>query len=299
MNFIFRPISQRVARYKFNKIASRVLQTPPLQMLGDDPIIISMLCKQDIYMYLLAIKSLYTRLGVGKVMIINDGSLQKKDRALIDYHVPHSDIIDLKNVDTGRCPRGGTWERLVEIIRQSEKRYVIQLDADTLTIGQIKEVSTNVLENKPFLLGTQEYPKILSADKIGTIMTNSRNNHISCVSEAALSRLPNASALKYARASSGFSGFARGAFNFCDLENFSDQMHNYVGSRWYEWGTEQVASNFVLANAVSATVLPTEKYVCFWGNATSDDVRFLHFIGTHRYDGGVYRKEVHRLLRGF
>jgi hypothetical protein len=58
--------------------------------------------------------------------------------------------------------------------------------------------------------------------------------------------------------------------------------------RWTEWGTEQVASNFLLSNEAGMKPLPYERYLNYWNEAPGRDARFLHFVGTHRYSTGEY-----------
>ena len=48
-----------------------------------------------------------------------------------------------------------------------------------------------------------------------------------------------------------------------------------LGSRWTEWGTEQVTSNYVVANSPEAMVLPYPKYACFDLNMDPAESVFL------------------------
>jgi hypothetical protein len=75
--------------------------------------------------------------------------------------------------------------------------------------------------------------------------------------EAAPDRLPEPAEKLYVHASSGFAGFAEGVFATAALERFLGQMNAILGTRrWSEWGAEQIAPNYMLANAPGATVLP-------------------------------------------
>ena len=94
------------------------------------------------------------------------------------------------------------------------------------------------------------------------------------------------------RGSAGFAGFAVGAVNRADANLFSEKMSVLVGKeRWSDWGTEQVTSNFLVANAPDAVVLPSPAYECFLSNADWHNSTFLHFIGSHRYKEGVYKEK--------
>ena len=119
-----------------------------------------MLPRRDLVPYLVAIKSLYAEVKQGRVAVINErsvvdhNSLTDEDLAVLRHHVPGIEIIDFCAISTGRCPRGGTWERLVKIIELTKENYVIQVDADTLVSEPIPEVLDCVQANRSFILGT-------------------------------------------------------------------------------------------------------------------------------------------------
>jgi hypothetical protein len=68
--------------------------------------------------------------------------------------------------------------------------------------------------------------------------------------------------------------------------------------KWAEWGSESFASNFFVANAGGAMVLPWPKYASY--NPTRDadfgESVFLHFEGTNRFKNGEYVKCSRRLI---
>lgn len=288
----------------FEKTAKAILDTPPLRMQGDNPLFVSMLPRRDLLPYLLAIKSVYAGVGQGRVAVINErgvvdrNTLTDDDLRVLRHHVPGLEIIDFCAISTGSCPVGGTWERLVKIIELSRDSYVIQVDADTLTSLPIPEVVECCRANRSFILGTGSGRAVRPAPETasmvqGWIKTYGWTDPGICVSaEAALDRLPDAARRSYVHASSGFGGFARGAFSLDALEWFSLQMTELVGQKmWHEkWGSEQIGSNYTLANAPDAVVLPFPKYATFEPHLVPGEYAFLHFIGEYRYNGGVYRK---------
>jgi hypothetical protein len=290
----------------FVRTAKDVLNTAPLRVEGETPLFLSMLPRRDLLPYLLAIKSLYAEVKQGRVAVINErgvidhNSLTDDDLAVLRHHVPGIEIIDFCAISTGRCPRGGTWERLVKIIELSKENYVIQVDADTLVSAPIPEVVDCVRANRSFILGTASGRAVLPAPETarmaqGWIKTYGWTEpHICVAAEAALDRLPNAANKSYVHASSGFGGFARGAFSLGELEWFSLHMSDLIGPQmWHKkWGSEQVGSNYTLANAPGATVLPFPKYANFEPHLMSGEHAFLHYIGEYRYNGGAYRNRV-------
>jgi hypothetical protein len=67
-------------------------------------------------------------------------------------------------------------------------------------------------------------------------------------------------------------------------------MERALGVKWTEWGSEQVGSNFVVANAPDAIVLSAPRYLNYPGGAVPSATSFLHFIGPSRFSNGTYRK---------
>lgn len=59
--------------------------------------------------------------------------------------------------------------------------------------------------------------------------------------------------LRYVRGSASFTGFPQNSFTRDFVEGISSEMHAAIGSKWEEWGSEQVMSNIVAANIANAT----------------------------------------------
>jgi hypothetical protein len=285
-------------KLSFDRVAGGVLGTAPLCPSGDSPLFLSMVCHRDVASYLLAIKSLYDGIGHGRVAIINDGSLTSSDLAILHNHIPKLEVLDINSIETGSGPRADLfWERLVTIVERSNEDYVIQVDADTLVSAAIPEVVQCWSDNRSFLLGTGSGQAISPAPRTASmvrdwIKTNGCTEiAVGTEAEASLDKLPDAAQKSYVHASAGFAGFARGAFCMADLEWFSTSMSEMLGAqRWNQWGSEQIASNYILANTPGATVLPFPRYACFEPHLRPGDHAFLHFIGAYRYNDGVYRR---------
>jgi hypothetical protein len=123
------------------------------------------------------------------------------------------------------------------------------------------------------------------------------NAHVQMISESNLHRLPCDRDIKYVRGSAGFAGFAKGSFSRSDVERFSLGMASLIGEKkWSEWGSEQVTSNFIVANSEKAQVLPFPEY-CFHAPGTDiESATFVHFIGSHRFDGGRYARLARKVI---
>jgi hypothetical protein len=271
-----------------------VLKTKPLRIVPSELRILSLLCHADVLMYLIAVKSLYARIGEGEILIIDDGSLTQSDRALLAEHLkPH--IAHIDDVPTGACPRGGCWERLLKIVDLTTNFYVIQLDADTVTRGEIPEVVDCVRSNRSFTLGTRLGKDFASAAEVVKLLGSAEDSHVQVCAERNLGNIPDAVRRRYVRGSAGFAGFARHSQSVAAVESFSKAMAELLGRKWLEWGSEQVASNYLIANSPEAVVLPYPKYACFDLRMDPGASSFLHFIGSNRFDRGVYARE----SRGF
>ena len=124
--------------------AGAVLDTPPAVPRDDGVVLFSMIGTKVLLPYLVAAKSLHSRLGRGRFVILDDGSLTPADRRLLDSLLGNPVIRQIASVDTGPCPRGGCWERLLTLLDLRREAYVIQLDSDTVTIGEVPEVAAAV-----------------------------------------------------------------------------------------------------------------------------------------------------------
>src|SRR3954453_81229 len=125
---------------KLNRAISGILNTPPIHIKDAPWCIASMVANTDVPMYLLSLKSFYPILGRGKVAAIIDRDMPQALRDTLEQHVPGLEFIILEDIPTGDCQRGGTWERLLYVLDRSESEYTIQLDADTLAVGDLDEV---------------------------------------------------------------------------------------------------------------------------------------------------------------
>ena len=296
---ILQRLKRRAGRFLFERAAQDILSSAPLHVRPAQLRIVTMLQGRDLLMYLGAIKSLYLRLGEGDVIVVDDGTMGEAGLELLRWHIRGLTVVKIGEIGTGLCPRGGTWERLLLIHDLSRTAFVIQMDADTLSLGGLEAVRAAYAENVSFALGTSSGKTIVSAAEISAwTATIQDSGDISYAAESRMKELRGAEGLRYVRASSGFAGFARGTLDRGRLEEFSVQMREMVGSRWDEWGSEQVASNFTVANSPGAVVLPYPAYSCYFAHPDIDYRRneFVHFIGSHRYHQGLYADCYRRLI---
>lgn len=287
----------RFHKWNFNRKCRPALSGRPLRTEKNGLLVVTQVCHSDVTMYLMAVKSFLERVGFGSPVAIDDGSLTAEDKAVLARQLPALRIVPIKSVDTGRCPVGGTWERLLYIVDRCAEDYVVQVDSDTLTVQDVPEVQAAIRENRPFILGTSHGKRIEPIAESVARMEKIGSTHVQAMAERGFARLSGYPDLRYCRGCSGFAGFARGSVSRAGLEGFSLAMEGLLGRKWYEWGSEQVASNFVLANAPGAGVLPYPAYSEFNPAKDNSGNRFLHFIGTYRWDGGAYLRYARDWIR--
>jgi len=302
-------LNWRVQQWRHRRLARSVLTTPPIRAGDDGVVLFSMIGTAVLLPYLVAVKSLRHHLGRGRVVILDDGTLTAADHAVLVQHLGDPRILSIAQVATGDCPQGGTWERLLTILDLRADCYVIQVDSDTVTLGDPVEVRAAIDSGRDFTLRGEAAAELRSAaaiaqDRAG-IDPRGPGLHVQDAAEAAIGSvaIPGQTDLRYVRGCSGFAGFAPGGAGRALAEGFSRAMDAAIGrDRWSRWGSEQVTSNFVVANGRDPLLLPYDRYLNFWNaalfgrNALPGDAAFVHFIGTYRFHGDAYLTATRRAI---
>jgi len=290
----------RVSRFWFDLNTKNILLTPPLKSKGSSPTIVSLVRHKDVMMYLLAVKSFYSRLQKGKIIVLDDGSLTRKDKNRIKSHVSPSDIISVNDINNNDCPSYACWERLLFIADYVNKDYIIQLDSDTITLGPVEEIGRFVNANKSFILGECiKDQKIKHMTSFADKYKENNSTFVQILAEKRFYKIRDCEKYRYVRGSAGFTGYAKESFTRKDIEHFSGRMQEILGKeKWSEWGSEQVTTNFIIANAQNAEILPYPRYALYYPRFSEDykKTTFFHFIGTHRFAGGMYLSKAKDIL---
>ena len=294
-------VQRRLRSFHFDFQIRGVIHTPPLKVIDAPLTIFSMVGTGDVLMYLLSIKSFYSKIRKGKITAIVDRDMPERLRSLICNHLMGVRLVDLESLDPGKCQRGGTWERLVHMVDHSQHEFAIQLDADTLSCGpDLREIEDCVADNRSFCYRDPwPFPEILTLREMASESRKTKSNYIGIVAERLFDRLPHCDERKYIRGSSGLAGFAKGGFERGELEEFHDKMARLLGDAWYEWGTEQCGSNYCIANSPGARVLPVEyrTYSPDTPQALLTAAKFLHFVGAVRFNHGYFAKRGLSVIR--
>ncbi|MBP0445152.1 hypothetical protein J8J14_10205 [Roseomonas sp. SSH11] len=279
-----------VAYWRFDRAIEGIYRTPPLEVVDAPWTIVSMVSPRHVPMYLLSIKAFYRRVGRGKVVAIVDRDTPASVLQTLRDHVRGIEFQILEDIDVGPCQRGGTWERILWILDRARHEYVVQLDCDVLAVApDINEV-VNCLENGTAFTMADGH-QIVSMAEAAAFAHELEGDYIGEVSERLFGLYPGHEQLRYVRGSSGLAGFAPGGFPREELHRFHVEMEKQVGAaRWREWGTEQCASNFAVANTPGAIVLPYPAYASFHPNGPRAETKCFHFIGSYRFDDDFFSK---------
>lgn len=275
-------------RWKHHQATQQVLTTKPVTQ-GTLPfLLLSMVCARDVYAYLVAVKSFVHFANPERIVVVCDPTITDSHRELFQQHIPH---IELRNADEfvhPDIPRGGTWERLYAISQYVVDHYVVQLDADTLTVKPIPEVIAAVKERRGFVLG--EMPdtpiRLLPAVRENALPWIKPGAHIQAVAETEMTNVGLPADARYIRGCSGFSGFPQSTTMRETLLDFSRRMSGRLGNDWKSWGTEQITSNYIASNMHGTAALPFPKYGT--PEDATGDTAFFHFIGSMRFINNRY-----------
>jgi FkbM family methyltransferase len=281
---------------RFNREIAPILQTRPIQVVDGPCTVVSMVANRDVPMYVAALKSFYPKLGFGKVVAIIDRDMPQHLRYILAYHIAGIKFEILEDIQTAPCQSGGTWERLLFCLDRSEQEYTIQVDADTLCVGEtVDEVIACVRANRAFTMADGFARQTLR--EAAAMAEATPSDYIGMAVERALARYPGSEALHYIRGSSGFVGFALGGYTRAEITVFHQTMEKLVGeTRWREWGSEQCGSNFAVANSPNPVVLPYPEYASFNGKVLRHRAKLFHFIGRFRFLEGYLARRTQEVI---
>ncbi|HMT47618.1 MAG TPA: hypothetical protein PKE59_10790 [Novosphingobium sp.] len=291
---------RKLRELQFNRDARAVLASPPVRAADDGVILFSMIGTRVVLPYLVAAKSLHARLGRGRFAILDDGTLTSADKDLLARHLGKPEIRSIHDVDTGACPRGGCWERLLTLLDLRRDAYVIQLDSDTVTLGPVEEIVQAIAQGRDFTLRGDKDALWLPVERFAADLAGiPASAHVQTKTEAVMAQLCAVlpEPRHYVRGCAGFAGFAPGGLDRSAAEAFSRKAEEKLGPGvWSQWGSEQVMSNVIIANEGEPVLLPYDRYLNFWNEPVGEEVAFVHFVGTYRYHGGVYAQAARRAI---
>ncbi len=295
LKLILKRIHHKIQLKLFNHATRHFTQLPPLTLSNHPVCLVSLMCHRDVNQYVVAVNSFCQYLLPSRIIAVDDGSLSPKDKRQLQTLIPALEILAAKQFADSRLPTGGCWERIQAIADFVKDHYVIQMDADIFSQNKIDEVIAYSQQCLPFMLGTNHETgqKINTATEISEVATGLHANgkgshHVQVMAEINLPGLNYKPNLKYVRACAGFAGFPKNSFAIEDLCIISEYMVKTIGDKWYNWGSEQVTSNIILANQANTKILPIKFYNS--ADFYTPALKLIHFIGTCRFDKGIFQK---------
>lgn len=291
-------LTQRFNRWRFYRAARGITAVDPIHARDDAVRIVSSVSHLDLYMYLVALKTFQRFVPRGRPWILDDGSLSPDDIAVLRDHANPAEIVRLDDVAYGGGTKGVRWGILLTMADLAQDNYVLQLDSDTVTVADLPHVEEAIRRQRSFTLGTAMGTEIVPARRASDNVRDIVSNHVQVVAEQAFERLSDVDRLKYVRGNSGLVGIGKGAISRASVEHFLQEMSSVLGQKWRERGSFQVASNFTVANAADAFVLPLDEYRYYTPGADLGGARFIHFIGNSRFADDSYLKVAQSAVRG-
>jgi len=290
---------RKLKTWNFDRQIGAVMETPPLHVVDAGWSLVSMIKNRDVPMYVLSIKAFYAHLGAGRIIGIIDRDMPQSLRDTLRRHVDGIELVILEDLPTYTCQRGGTWERIVFLLDRSQDRYMIQVDADVLAVGpDLDELKDCIARNVAFTIADGgRFRSMRTSARIAQADPDDR--YVGIAIEQRFDQYPDCDRLRYIRGSSGLAGFARGGFSRPQIETFHSVMQSLLPDRWHEWGSEQCASNFAVANSPGAVALPYPAYGSFSPRMREPDrCKCFHFIGVYRFVDGYFAKRGRELIAG-
>lgn len=297
---------ERINRLRFDAGLQEILETLPVQCRNDGCLVLSLLCHRDLWMYLLSVKSFDRFFGRGRYVVLNDGSLTSKDISILNNHISGLEICSAENFVDNRCPRNCSWERLLCASEYMKDYYVIILDSDVITQQPVQEVQDCVSHQHNFIMGVRPNQRIAPMPEVleqRVVELGKKTFEDHCylqeLFDTNLDLIDGFRNFQYVTGISAFTGLAEGIFSKRDVISVCQHMTKIYGGRWAEWGSEQIAVSFLIANAVHSGVLPFPKYVTYLASSyiDYDQAAMVHFMGTHRFKNKYYMKRAKEVLK--
>jgi hypothetical protein len=301
MNRVIQRVKRDYFKGRHHKVALKIMATKPLVQ-GKLPfMLLSMVHTRDVYAYLVAVKSFTHYVNPERIVVVCDPSITDADRAAFKQQVPHIELRRADEFTHPDIPRGGAWERLFAISEYVRDHYVVQLDADTLTVQPIPEVLEAIRAGAGFVLGEMPDTPVrsLPATRENALPWIKPGAHIQGIVETEMVFLGLPEDARYIRGCAGFTGFPRSDTMRETMLDFSRRLGAKFGDRWSEWGTEQVTSNYVASNMPGTRALPYPKYAT--PDEATAETAFFHFIGSMRFINNKYEvtsRQAIRLISG-
>jgi hypothetical protein len=244
----------------------------------------------------------YQKIGMGDVVVLDDGSLTEDDRRVLDFHLGNPTFYSLDDVPTGSCPSYICWSRLLLIAQLCKDSYIVQVDSDIVAQQELIDAKEAIEAKEAFILVNRQHPGKIRLGGIGDWLDQNgwmNDQSLQMNAERAFRNLSMAQTEYYVRGSAAFVGFPQGCTSHEKIEAFSREVEEHVGSQWRQWGSEQTTTNYVIGNAPKLHFLEYPDYVNQTPKMEVEKAKLVHFFGTYRYYQNRYlrsaRAAIHSL----
>ncbi|WP_305097261.1 hypothetical protein [Croceibacterium aestuarii] len=134
-----------------------VLDTPPLVPSGQGLTLCVRIGTQQLLPALVALKSLHGRLGRGRCMVLDAGTLTGADRATLAHHLGDPSIAARSSLHLDGFPPDHGWEPLLAALDGRADTYWLLVDPHAVALGEVTDVVRAIAANRslcgPGLLG--------------------------------------------------------------------------------------------------------------------------------------------------
>jgi len=179
--------------------------------------------------------------------------------------------------------------------------YVIQLDSDTVTVGNLVDVHTNAQTNTGFVIGSKKWSKPVDVLFLNGIVTQWGSAHVQARAESCFNEIDFfKDGTKYLRGCAGFAGYPKDFATVDQIRKLSSSIAQHVGSDWMKWGSEQTATLCLISKTPNASILPWPEYQNYKfpkTNEPCESMNLIHFIGTNRFDDTQYLQLLKRFCK--
>lgn len=287
-----------LGRLHFDLSTRSIRATPPLEKRPGKVKFVSLVCHKDLNRYLIAIKSVYSMIGEGEIVVLDDGTLTQSDIEILNHHLCSPDYYHAEDIDVGPCPSYICWKRIMLILELCQDNYVIQVDSDIVAGNSLDEVTNAVAADEAFILVNRKNPGVVKLRDMAAWVNEAGWQHktVQVETEKCLGLHPEAGSKQYIRGSAAFVGWPKGCSNKAELEQFSTFVEANIGPLWRQWGSEQTSTNFLMGNVPKLRLLEYPRYVNNAPSLSVDQAALVHYYGTFRYREGRYRSAARKAI---
>ena len=130
-----------------------VLETAPIRPNAGGPAIAARIGTLQVLPFLVAVKSLHRRIGRGRVVILDDGTLAGPDRTILAHHCGDPEILPRGAVPLGGFPPGRGWEPWLAAYDRRRGEYWLLLDPLAVATAPVPQVEQALGANRSLVAG--------------------------------------------------------------------------------------------------------------------------------------------------